>query len=94
MRTNSFTEKIVPAVKVVWRSSLLMNKNPENKNNWQEFQDGLAESKGLAIVLLEEDGLSYIHASNNNSICRNLTASKEFAQQCERFCGKVYSKTV
>lgn len=84
----------MPAVKVVWRSSLLMNKNPENKNNWQEFQDGLAESKGLAIVLLEEDGLSYIHASNNNSICRNLTASKEFAQQCERFCGKVYSKTV
>ncbi|MDQ3632995.1 MAG: diguanylate cyclase [Acidobacteriota bacterium] len=71
-----------------------MNKNPENKNNWQEFQDGLAESKGLAIVLLEEDGLSYIHASNNNSICRNLTASKEFAQQCERFCGKVYSKAV
>lgn len=84
----------MPAVKVVWRSSLLMNKNPENKNNWQEFQDNLAESKGLAIVLLEEDGLSYIHASNNNSICRNLTASEEFAQQCERFCGKVYSKTV
>ncbi|MGI8669830.1 MAG: diguanylate cyclase [Aridibacter sp.] len=69
-----------------------MSKNPDNKNTWQKVQDELAENKGLAIILLEEEGLSFIHASNNNSICQNLTASEEFAPECEKFCGRAFAK--
>ncbi len=84
----------MPVAEVVRRSSLLMNKNPENKTRWQEVQDELANRQGLAIILLEDEGLSYVHASNNNSICQNLTASEEFARKCEKFCGSVFTNTM
>lgn len=92
MKTNNFTEKIVPVTEVVRRSSLLMSKNPDKKSTWQKVQDELAGNKGLAIILLEEEGLSFVHASNDNSICQNLTASEEFAPKCEKFCGRAFAK--
>lgn len=71
-----------------------MNRNLKNKTEWQQIQDKLADKKGLAIVLKEDEGLSDIHSSNNNSICRHLTSSEEFAPQCKKFCGEVYTKAI
>ena len=61
----------------------------ENSSNWQETQDSFAESSGVAVVLVDENSTE-IHASNNNSICRHLYNSKEFAPRCAEFCGKAF----
>ena len=59
---------------------------------WQEYQDKIADKHGLAIVLVEGEGLSNVSESNDNSICKVLSKSKKFAPQCEKFCGKVFTE--
>lgn len=54
--------------------------------------DRVAEDNGVAIVVLDEHARE-ISASNNNSICRALTSSREFAPKCAEFCGVAFQKT-
>lgn len=70
------------------RNFLSMKEN--RKKGWREFQDEIAEKHGLAVVLLDREGLEGVHRSNDNSICRHLNASEKFAPECMRFCGQVY----
>jgi hypothetical protein len=35
-----------------------------------------------------------ISVSNNNSICRALTASPDFAPKCAEYCGAAFRRTV
>lgn len=58
-------------------------------SNWQEMQDRFAEESGLAIVIVDESSTE-IRISNNNSICRHLYNSGEFAPRCAEFCGKAF----
>jgi len=54
--------------------------------------DRIAEEHGVAVVVL--DGNSFeVSASNNNSICRALTASGEFAPRCAEYCGAAFRNT-
>jgi diguanylate cyclase (GGDEF)-like protein len=55
----------------------------------EKFLDQLAEENGVAIVVVDADG-NTPSVSNNNSMCRNLYGSKEFAPECDRYCGKAY----
>ena len=59
------------------------------KFDWQTIQDEIAEEKSAAIVLLDETA-SEIAVSNNNSICKFLYSSKDFASHCAEFCGKAF----
>ncbi|MCB1024275.1 MAG: diguanylate cyclase [Acidobacteria bacterium] len=64
-----------------------------NENgNWQDTQDTLADESGLAIVLIDSEGLSALSCSNNNSICETLIASDQ-SSKCQPFCGSVFSNT-
>ena len=63
-------------------------KQPQEKN-WQSMQDRLAESSGLAIVVVDEDSPSLVK-SNNNSVCQILYNSEEFAPECAKFCGRAF----
>ncbi len=56
---------------------------------WENLQDALAEKNGLAIVLVDEDS-SAVLQSNNNSMCRALYNSHEFAPECAKFCGRAF----
>jgi diguanylate cyclase (GGDEF)-like protein len=56
-----------------------------------EFLKRLAEDHGVAIVALDEAS-SEISASNNNSICRTLYFSAEFAPKCAEDCGKAFER--
>ena len=69
-------------------------KEQKTSKPWKRIQDELAEKSGLAVVLVEKEGLSGVAESNNNSICKVLNSSEQFAPQCERFCGKVYTHAV
>jgi len=66
-------------------------KEHKNAKPWRRIQNELADESGLAVVLVEKEGLAAVAESNNNSICKVLNSSEKFAPQCERFCGKVYT---
>ena len=57
---------------------------------WKNIQDNLADESGLAIVLVEGEDSSEICISNNNSICRFLYNSAEFAPRCAEYCGAAF----
>lgn len=67
-------------------------KTQTEKLLWENLQDALAEKNGLAIVLVDEDS-SAVLQSNNNSMCRALYNSHEFAPECAKFCGRAFEMT-
>ncbi|HVF31042.1 MAG TPA: diguanylate cyclase [Pyrinomonadaceae bacterium] len=58
----------------------------------QKLLDRLAEESSVAIVVLNEDSQE-VSVSNNNSICRTLTASPDFSPRCAEYCGKAFQNT-
>ncbi|MGI8494558.1 MAG: diguanylate cyclase [Pyrinomonadaceae bacterium] len=58
--------------------------------SWKTFQDELAAENGLAIVVVEGAESRVVSESNDNSICRNLYSSAEFAPHCDEYCGKAF----
>ncbi len=67
-------------------------KEINEQGSWQDIQDRLANESGLAVVLIDGEGLSAVSASNNNSICKTLISSDQSAQ-CQLFCGSVFANT-
>jgi diguanylate cyclase (GGDEF)-like protein len=69
---------------------------PENKETielaWQKVQDALSEENGVAIAMVEGEDSAILSVSNNNSICRTLQASEEFAPLCAQFCGQAFTQ--
>jgi len=54
--------------------------------------DRVADETGVAIVVLN-DKSHEVSVSNNNSICRTMTNSSEFAPRCAEFCGVAFRNT-
>ncbi len=54
--------------------------------------DRVAEDNGVAVAVLDA-GSHEISVSNNNSICRALTASPDFSPKCAEYCGIAYQRT-
>ena len=63
-----------------------MISNPPKK---EKLLDKLAEENGVAIIVVNEQSKE-VSVSNNNSMCRSLYSSTEFAPQCAEFCGKAF----
>lgn len=64
-----------------------MSESP--KTNEKVDLERIAEENGLAIVIA--DGQTEpIDGANNNSICRELYSSAEFASRCAEFCGRAF----
>jgi len=64
--------------------------NEQLKENSREAaQSALAEKSGLAIVVVDENSSSLSEA-NNNSVCRVLYSSAEFAPECDKYCGRAF----
>lgn len=61
---------------------------------WPEVQDGMAESCGLALLLVEGRQPPAIAVSNNNSICHAFQTSPEHAPLCEPYCGAAHAKAI
>ena len=56
-----------------------------------KFLDRLADESGLAVVVVDENARE-LDSANNNSMCRELYYSEEFAPKCAEFCGKAFEK--
>lgn len=59
----------------------------------EKFLDRLADDNGVAVVVVDSEG-NEVSVSNNNSICRSLYGSKEFAPECAKFCGCAFERAV
>src|SRR5919112_5161008 len=62
--------------------------------SWPETQDTLAESSGLALLLVDGYQPPAVVASNNNSICHTFQTSPEHVQLCDPWCGAAHSKAM
>src|SRR6185503_13505512 len=61
---------------------------------WAEVQDGLAESCGLALLLVDGRQPPAVAISNNNSICQTFQTSPDHAQLCDPYCGAAHSRAI
>jgi diguanylate cyclase (GGDEF)-like protein len=61
---------------------------------WPEVQDGLAESCGLALLLVDGHQPPAIAISNNNSICQALQTSPDHVTLCDPYCGVAHSRAI
>jgi diguanylate cyclase (GGDEF)-like protein len=61
---------------------------------WPEVQDGLAESCGLALLLVDGHQPPAIAISNNNSICKTLQTSPDHVTLCDPYCGAAHSRAI
>lgn len=77
----------------ICRKGIITQKQMSNsrKNTQKTMIEKLADESGLAIVVVDEKDHVAAEA-NNNSMCRELYASKEFAPDCAEFCGKAFQK--
>lgn len=55
----------------------------------EKFLDRLADESGVAVVVTDAEN-DVRSASNDNSMCRNLYSSAEFAPECEKYCGRAW----
>ena len=62
--------------------------------SWPETQDTLAESSGLALLLVDGYQPPAVVVSNNNSICHTFQTSPEHVQLCDPYCGAAHSKAM
>lgn len=63
------------------------------KNAEKNVLENLADESGLAVIVMDENS-SEISASNNNSMCRALYYSADFAPQCAKYCGRAFQKAM
>ena len=59
---------------------------------WAEIQDSLAESSGLALLLVDGHQPPAVVVSNNNSVCHTFQTSPELAELCEPYCGTAHAR--
>src|SRR5688572_23144488 len=63
-----------------------MSTTPAQK---EKFLDRVAEESGVAVVVVDAEG-NDVSVSNNNSMCRCLYGSPEFAPECDKYCGRAF----
>ena len=61
---------------------------------WPEAQDGIAETCGLALLLVDGHQPPAVAVSNNNSICHTFQTSPEYASLCDPYCGVAHSRAI
>jgi diguanylate cyclase (GGDEF)-like protein len=60
--------------------------------SWPEIQDAVAESSGLALLLVDGHQPPAVVVSNNNSVCHTFQTTPELANLCDPYCGAAHSR--
>jgi diguanylate cyclase (GGDEF)-like protein len=61
---------------------------------WADTQDSLAESSGLALLLVDGHQPPAVVVSNNNSVCQAFQNSPEHAELCDPYCGAAHARAM
>jgi diguanylate cyclase (GGDEF)-like protein len=62
--------------------------------SWPEIQDSVAESSGLALLLVDGPQPPAVVVSNNNSVCHAFQTSPEHSELCDPYCGAAHARAV
>lgn len=60
--------------------------------SWPEIQDSLAESSGVALLLVDGHQPPALVVSNNNSVCHTFQTSPELSELCDPYCGAAHAR--
>jgi len=61
-------------------------------NGWAPVQESIAQSSGIALLLVEGHQPPALAIANNNSICETLQSSPEHVELCDPYCGIAHSR--
>lgn len=61
---------------------------------WPEVQDSLAESSGVALLLVDGHQPPAVVVSNNNSVCHTIQTSPELSELCDPYCGAAHARAM
>src|SRR5438309_1285333 len=61
-------------------------------NGWPPVQESIAQSSGIALLLVEGHQPPALALANNNSICETLQSSPEHVRLCDPYCGIAHSR--
>ena len=59
---------------------------------WAGMQESIAESSGLALLLVDGHQPPALAVANNNSICNALQSSPDYVGLCDPYCGAAHSR--
>jgi diguanylate cyclase (GGDEF)-like protein len=62
--------------------------------DWAPVQESIAESSGLALLLVDGYQPPALAVANNNSICNALQSSPEYVGLCDPFCGAAHGRAL
>ena len=62
--------------------------------SWPETQDSLAESSGVALLLVDGQQPPAVVVSNNNSVCHTFQTSPELSELCDPYCGAAHARAM
>src|SRR5438105_7241124 len=71
---------------------ILQEVSERGPEGWREVQKSIAESSGLALLLVDGYQPPALIVTNNNSICHAFQSSPDFVKLCDPFCGAAYSR--
>jgi diguanylate cyclase (GGDEF)-like protein len=75
------------------RPPAIEQETPERApNGWAPVQRSLAQSSGIALLLVEGHQPPALTIANNNSICETLQSSAEYVGLCDPYCGVAHSR--
>src|SRR2546430_15752770 len=61
-------------------------------NGWAPVQESIAQSSGIALLLVEGQQPPALAIANNNSICETLQSSPDHVRLCDPYCGIAHSR--
>jgi diguanylate cyclase (GGDEF)-like protein len=61
-------------------------------NGWAGVQESIAESSGLALLLVDGYQPPAVVVANDNSICNALQSSPDYVGLCDPYCGAAHSR--
>src|SRR6266508_4379078 len=75
------------------RLAAIEQETPERApSGWAPLQKSLAESSGIALLLVEGYQPPALAIANNNSICETLQSSPERVRLCDPYCGIAHKR--
>src|ERR1700704_3966952 len=92
---RSKTEKAIKDERAAGQSRVIPQETPERSPlGWAEVQRSIAESSGIALLLVEGYQPPALSIANNNSICQALQSSPKHVSLCDPFCGAAFDRAV
>src|SRR5260370_3797098 len=75
------------------KRSVIEQEVPERTpKGWAGVQKSMAESSGLALLLVDGYQPPALVVANNNSICNALQSSPDYVGLCDPYCGAAHSR--